>query len=301
MEIYSLINLTEKINKGVQKINKDEKSIMKVLSYISKIKKYKIYIFKEKCDINYDEFYIDNVKYLIKIEKAICEMNYWESVQGWILFDIYKDKVYYIDGFKNSKINIYSNYENLKAKKCDNIIELPHEISVNYSVLHKGYFYHFKYTTNNIIIKYDLDEKKILVDKIILPDANLDNQNCWRGNNNINLISDENNLYTIYAFNNNNKRISISLLDEKNLNVIKTWNTGSLEKNQCGPIFMIKGILYHNKSYKNENDSVIYSYDLEKEKSKIIDIPFENEGGYDSSLTYYTHLNCLMTVNNSNL
>ena len=64
---------------------------------------------------------------------------------------------------------------------------------------------------------------------------------------------------------------------------------------------MIKRILYHIESYKKENDSVIYSYDLEKEKSKKINIPFENKGRYDSSLTYYSHLNCLMTVNNSKI
>ena len=73
--------------------------------------------------------------------------------------------------------------------------------------------------------------------------------------------------------------------------------TDSLEKKQCGTIFMIKGILYHIKTCDKENDSVIHSYDLEKEKSRKINIPFENKGGYDSSLTYYSNLNCLMTVN----
>ena len=86
------------------------------------------------------------------------------------------------------------------------------------------------------------------------------------------------------------------------LNVIKIWNTDSLEKVQCGPIFMIKGILYHIKKYDNENDSVIYSYDLEKEKSRKVNIIFfENKGGYDSSLTYYSNLNCLMTVNDQKI
>lgn len=130
-----------------------------------------------------------------------------------------------------------------------------------------------------------------------MSDANLDNQNQWGGYNNINLVSDDNKLYAIYASNNNNKRISIALLNENNLNIIKIWNTDSLEKKKCGPIFLIKGILYHIKNYNNQNDSVIYSYDLDKEKSRNIDIPFENLGGYDTSLTYYPHLNSLMTVN----
>ena len=84
--------------------------------------------------------------------------------------------------------------------------------------------------TNNIN-KYDLNEKKILMDKNILPDANLDNQNSWGGSVNINLISDDNNLYAVYASNKNNKRISIALLDENNLNVIKTWKLILLRKN----------------------------------------------------------------------
>ena len=61
---------------------------------------------------------------------------------------------------------------------------------------------------------------------------------------------------------------------------------------------MINNILYHLKTYNNENDSIIYSYDLLNEKNNNINIPFENKGGYDHSLTYYPHLKSLMTVNN---
>ena len=121
------------------------------------------------------------------------------------------------------------------------------------------------------------------------------------GYNDIILISDNESLYAVYSSTNNNKRISVAKIDNNNLNIIKIWNTDSLEKKKCGPIFMINNILYHIKSYGNENDSVIYSYDLLNEKSNKINIPFENKGSYDSSLTYYQHLKCLMTVNNRNL
>ena len=316
-EIYNLVNINEKINKGIQKFDKEEKNIIKVLSYISKINENKKNInillkqsikgitfsyLKEKSDINYEEFYINGGKlYLKQIGNAIHEMNYNESTQGRILFDTNTQKVYDTVCYDAKEIRAYSNYENLKNKSIDKIIKLPYQISGTYSVIHKGFFYYFKRKTNNII-KYDLNENKILLEKNILPDAILENQtNCWGGYNDIILISDDNNLYAIYASNNNNKRISIALLDENNLNVIKTWNTDSLEKKKCGPIFMIKGILYHIKTYNNQNDSVIYSYDLEKGKSSKINIPFENKGGYDTSLTYYPHLNCLMTVNNKNI
>ena len=312
------INLCEKISKGINRFDKEEKKIIKVLSYISKInqnkksmnlllnesiRSMKFSYIKEKNYINYEETNINiNKKYFLKkIGNASYEMDAGKHTYGRILFDETKDKVYFIDCTNNTKISLYKDYNNLKIKKSDELIELPHNISVNYSVIHKGYFYYFKYTTNNIV-KYDLNQKKVLIDKTILPDAILGNtQNQWGGYNDINLISDENNLYAVYASNNNNKRISIALIDENSLEVIKTWNTDSLEKGKCGPIFMIKGILYHIKKYDNQNDSVIYSFDLEKGKSSKINIPFENKGGYDSSLTYYSHINCLMTVNNNKI
>ena len=181
---------------------------------------------------------------------------------------------------------------------------MPYKISGTYSVFHKGAFYFFEYkdyNTNNLI-KFDLNKNKVLNNKIILPDAILENsQNCWGGYNDIILISDNKNLYAVYSSKNNNKRITIAKIDENNLNVIKIWNTDSLEKHNCGPIFMINNVLYHIKSFCSENDSVIYSYDLLKEKSSSINIPFENKGGYDTSLTYYPHIKCLMTVNNSKI
>ena len=313
-EAKNQINLSERINKGIKNF-KEEKNIIKNLSYISNINKnkkkmnillkegmksIKFWYSEEESNINYEEFYFNGGRFLKKIEKGNCEFDFGGKTQGRILFDIETGRVYYIDGYYSKEIHVYENYEDLKLKKNSNIINLPSEISVNYTVIHKGFFYYFKYRKNNLI-KYDLKQNKILMNKTILPDADLNNQNQWGGENNINLISDNNTLYAIYASNNNNRRISIALIDEKSLNVIKTWNTDSLEKKQCGPIFMINDVLYHIKNYENENDSVIYSYDLKTEKSNQINIPFENKGGYDSSLTYYPHLNCLMTINNGKI
>ena len=193
--------------------------------------------------------------------------------------------------------------DDLKLNKIANTITLSTYISGTYPVLHNELLYFFEFNNNNQtnkLIKYDLNQNKILASKIILNDAVLGNsQNCWGGYNDIILISNDYNLFAVYSSNNNNKRISIALIDEYNLDVLKVWNTNSLEKKQCGPIFMINNKLYHIKTYDGENDSVVYSYDLYTEKSENINIPFENKGGYDTSLTYYPNLNCLMTVNSS--
>jgi len=74
-EIYNLVNINEKINKGIQKFDKEEKNLIKVLSYISKInenkkninillnqsiKGIKFLYLKEKSDITcfYNNLYI---------------------------------------------------------------------------------------------------------------------------------------------------------------------------------------------------------------------------------------------------
>ena len=53
------------------------------------------------------------------------------------------------------------------------------------------------------------------------------------GYNDIILISDNIQLYAIYSSSNNNKRITIAKIDDNNLDLIKIWNTESLEKGKC--------------------------------------------------------------------
>ena len=273
-QVNHQINISEKINKGVKKLENEEKNIFKIVSYVSTINKnknkmnslsqelmksIKFSYKEEESNIKYEELYFNVCFYeLKKIEKGNCELDYGGQIQGRILFDTNTSQVYYIDGYNSNIINIYENYNNFKSKIINKTITLQSQISGTYSVIHKGFFYFFELKNYN----------------------------------------NTNNLYAVYSSNNNNKRISIAKIDENNLNVIKIWNTDSKEKGQCGPIFMINNILYHIKSYNSENDSVIYSYNLENEKSSNINIPFENKGGNDSSLTYYPNFNCLMTVNN---
>ena len=309
------INISERINKGIKKLENEEKNLIKNLSYVSTanknqkemkrlinepLKSIKFQYKEEDNIIIYEELYINedlNSK-LKSIEKGNCEVNYGSD--GRVLFDLINDKIYFAH-YNKDKVDIYENYQNLIKKKIYKTITLSKTIAGSYPIFFKGYLYFFenKSMSSNNLIKYDLKENKILNNRAILPDAIIDNsQNSWGGYNDIILITDNIQLYAIYSSNNNNKRISIAKIDDNNLNITKIWNTDSLEKVKCGPIFMINNIIYHIKTYYNENDSVIYSYDLKKEKSNNINIPFENKGGYDTSLTYYPHLKCLMTVNN---
>ena len=321
LEINNYINFNEKIKKGVKKLENEEKNIMKIVSYVSainknyrqmnniaanNIKSVNFSYNEEEKSIKYNEINLNEKKISVlkKIEEGICELDYGGKCQGRIMFDTNSNKIYYMDGQTINEIIVYENYNNFKTKAIDKKITLQSNVCGNYTVIHKGFFYYFEcqnYPTNKLI-KYDLTENKILSSKNILEDAVLGNsQNCWGGFNDIILISDNITLYAVYSSNKNQKRISIAKIDENNLNVIKIWNTDSKEKGKCGPIFMIHNILYHINSYSTQNDYVCYSYNLMNGKSSNINIPFENKGGYDSSLTYYPNLNCLMTVNNKKI
>lgn len=244
---------------------------------------------------------LDDHSKLIKIDKSIYEFDTPKKDISRILLEPYSDDVYYIPGCNDNKVYHYDNVNNFKNNILTEIITLQTCIAGTYSVILNGFLYFFEcsnYNGTNKLIKYDLKQNKIIDSKIILPDAVLGNsQSCYGAHNDILLITDDKNLYAVYSSNNNNKRISIALIDKNDLTINKIWNTDSLEKKQCGPIFMINNILYYIKSYDKENDAVIYSYDLLKGKSCELNIPFENKGGSDDCLTYYPHLKCLIACN----
>ena len=300
-----LTNLYYIINDENKKENK-ENDIKKISKLFGELKIRLNYEFENVVEQLNDEF--QNFNYyptkLKQIEAGNKLINV-NSTYGRILFDEVSKKVYCYTGLNTNTINLYDNYHNFKSNNINKTITISSKISGTYSVLHKQLFYFFEFNSNsnkntNKIVKYDLNQNKILGSNIILQDAVLENsQNCWGGYNDIILISDNNKLYAVYSSINNYKRISIALINENNLNVIKVWNTDSLERKQCGPIFMINNILYHIKTYDSENDSIVYSYNLITKKSEKMNIPFGNKGGYDTSLTYYSHLKCLMTINNS--
>ena len=75
----------------------------------------------------------------------------------------------------------------------------------------------------------------------------------------------------------------ISLINSINLEIVKPWETDSDIKPNCGSIFMIDQVLHYLDNTLNSPAKVIYSYDLKLEKSEVIKINFENNGGNDTS------------------
>ena len=69
-----------------------------------------------------------------------------------------------------------------------------------------------------------------------------------------------------------------------------------------GPIFKIDKTFYFVEHYNLSPSKIHTKFNLEEQTLvNNLNIPFENIGGYDSSLTYHPELNALITVNNANI
>jgi hypothetical protein len=141
-QINCQININERINKGIKKLENEEINLIKTLSYVSTInknqKQMKLLIkdplnsikFKykeEENNIVYEEFsFHDGYHSKLKsIGKANCEVNYGKN--GRILFDITTEKVYFAH-YLGNQIDVYENYENLKKKKIFKTITLSKKL-----------------------------------------------------------------------------------------------------------------------------------------------------------------------------
>ena len=111
------------------------------------------------------------------------------------------------------------------------------------------------------------------------------NYNQWGGYNDIIFSSNQNNLYISYEPK-SKQSLKICLIDPNNLQTLKTWQTNSHSKIIYGSIFMIQETLYCTNSYCKSPTTICYKYNTNLSKDEIIEIPFENRGGYETSLHF---------------
>ena len=213
---------------------------------------------------------------------------------GRILF--VGSNILHIPGWSASNLFFY---KTLLNQQVDRALTISPQTCGTYQVFHLGALYFVKFTNNstNVIVKYDIINNKIIKESILEKALSNNSHNSYGGYNDINLMTSLGSLYVVYATEENEKRITISMLNPEDLTVIKTWNTNSLPKKKCCPIFMIDKVLYHLDYYNSSPGKIIYSYDVDKELTSKLDIPFENKGGYDTSLYFEETSNCMITIN----
>lgn len=185
----------------------------------------------------------------------------------------------------NLQLKEYSNMRNLIRKKSEKIYQLPYEwAGTGHVVLNNSLFYNIK--NSNKIIKYNMIEKKTLVEKSITA-ALYGNQAPyqWLGNTDIDLSYDEEGLWAIYATHENAQDIVLSKIDVDTLEIKQTWIT-NWRKQWCSNAFMACGILYTLKKYDVKNTALGFTYDTHTKRYKHKKIPFNNKYGWNTMLSY---------------
>ena len=134
--IKELLRKCEQIQKGIKNLQKEEKNMIKTLSYISKInqnqrkidnlmnspmKNMNITFNKDKCIIEYKEYYF-NEKKLDYFDKDENELNIDNELknENKIAFNENEDIIDYIENENENKIDFYENNDKIAYKEYNN-------------------------------------------------------------------------------------------------------------------------------------------------------------------------------------
>lgn len=163
---------------------------------------------------------------------------------------------------------------------------LPYGFDGTGHVVYDGYLY-YNEAYGPGIRKVDL-ATMAEVGSLTIPDAGYRNTYSygWGGYSDIDLAIDEDGLWVIYSTPGNSGRLVLSKIDIDSFTITDTWNTDSEPKNHIGNAFMICGKLYATASYGAYTTTINFKFDPETGEESNPDIPFENPGGYNSSIDY---------------
>lgn len=212
-----------------------------------------------------------------------------------------------IDSKNTSNTTNFSlNTSNLKPSR---IIQLNNSLNDTYSTIYNNHLYYFDYI-NKKVVKHDLDSNKevskvnienIVGKNICLNKLNVKNPMIYTCNelSNIIFFSQLDGLYFLYNdYEENNILVKLNPVD---LSKIYSLNMNGITKNKSGPFCMVNSKLYTVKSFRESPTYINYCYDIKKRVGCNVFVEFENKGSYDTSLTYISQLNILITVNNGNI
>lgn len=177
---------------------------------------------------------------------------------------------------------------------------LPRSMESTGAVVYQGFLY-FQRHKSRILVKYDLKNEVIAVEKE-LPDAGYHGQfpYSWGGYTDIDLAVDEIGLWVIYSTENTKGAIVLSKLDPETLEISQTWKT-NIHKQSVANSFMICGSLYTISSYSSPEATVNFIYRTSTGHTAPLKIRFENRYRYSSMVDYNPTEKKIMAWDNFNM
>lgn len=185
-----------------------------------------------------------------------------------------KETAYWVMVLVNSNVygnyfRSYPSYGNLRTAKAYSDVGITSSVTTTNSimgpcaVLYNDAFY---YNCFNVpqVCKYTLSTKQFQT--VSLPGAGIKDKfpfctlRSTISYTDIDLATDENGLWVIYATESNYGNIVLSRLNTTNLDILETWNT-TVFKKSVSNTFMACGVLYGTRHIDSEYEEIFYLFD----------------------------------------
>ena len=175
--------------------------------------------------------------------------------------------------------------ESLSDGVASETITLPYEFQGTGQAVYDGYLYYHEYETNRIR-KFDLRTNTDMGWAELISAYYLGAfAYSWGGHTDIDLAVDEEGLWAIYSSMGSSGSLLVSEFDLETFGVASTGRYGTYSKHTMGNAFMICGNFYAIDDYAEDTT---VNVKVDRSTGAVTDpgIPFENPGGYNTSVAY---------------
>ncbi|XP_069602734.1 olfactomedin-4-like [Ranitomeya imitator] len=194
------------------------------------------------------------------------------------------------DSRRMDTLRFYNTYNDLLIYKHKEEKVLP--VGYDYSksgqgggmIMYNKSLYYNCYNTQNLC-KLNLQTNS--VERKVLTNAAYNNRfsyssSAWQD---IDLASDEDGLWVIYATEADGGNILIGKLNSTNLELMQTWSTTQYKRGVTNA-FMVCGVLYATRALSTKQEEIFYMYDTKTSKEAYLSITFDKMMENMQSLSY---------------
>ncbi|XP_055504626.1 olfactomedin-4-like isoform X2 [Leucoraja erinacea] len=163
-----------------------------------------------------------------------------------------------------NKIRVFSSYGKFLTRSgAVDLTFITYNAQGSGGIMYKDAYYYNCYNLDQLC-KFDMTTKTVLYAK--LPYVGFNDKfpyctvsSCY-GYSDMDLATDENGLWVLYATEQNFGNLVVSQLNATDLSILKSWNT-TLYKRSATNAFMVCGIVYATRYLNSEVEEIFYMFD----------------------------------------
>jgi len=193
----------------------------------------------------------------------------------------------------------FANKDAFRHKNVTKTYPLPFQFVGNSHVIHDGYFYYNQMGTNRLI-KYDMNTNHTFFRPIEDASFSEDTGRLYETQFNfMDIMSDENGLWVVFAGNHTNNTLIIKL-DPVSLGTENVWNI-TLDHSMIGEMFISCGVLYGIESATDVFTKIRFAFDLYANQPVDVSVNFTNPFKHNNLIAYNPRHEKIMAWDSRNL